>query len=312
MPAWQQHYCTRKGGGEILSRQTEESGIRQFLHNGRLDLDLLEQALQRPEPYTKSSHPFWDDEYIATQMLLHHLDPDHDAASRRPDTIFAEAEFIMGHTQLRAGMRMLDLGCGPGLYVQEFARSGAQIKGLDFSKNSIRYARENIQSKLANVEFIEGNYLTTPIAAGYDLITLIYFDFCALSPADQKQLLGNVHQGLAKDGYFVFDVLTDYTRTDVGEKITVCKQGLWSPDPYVEIYQAFVYQEPRTEGFQYTILDEYGSIRSMRIFHRLFAPEEIRALLQECGFTIEERYQDLSGHPWREGSASMALFCRKV
>jgi SAM-dependent methyltransferase len=283
----------------------------QLLSGSRLDLNVLKQALQRPEPYMKSSHRFWDDEYIATQMLQHHLDPDHEAASRRPETIRAEASFIMQRTGLQAGMQMLDLGCGPGLYVGEFARSGAQIAGLDLSRNSIEYARENVQTLFANVEFSVGNYLTAPIAAGHDLITLIYFDFCALSPEDQKVLLQNVYDGLAKDGHFVLDVLTDYTRTDVGEKITVCQNGLWSPDPYVEIYQAFLYQEPKTEGFQYTILDEEGDLRSIRIFHRLFAPEEIRALLHECGFRVAERYRDLAGHPWTEGSPTMALFCRK-
>ena len=283
----------------------------QLLNNDRLDLNVLAQALAQPEPYAQSTHRFWDDPYITTQMLQHHLDPQTDAASRRPETIRAEADCIVQRTGLRKGMQALDLGCGPGLYVREFARTGAQVLGMDISLHSVQYAREHVQKHFPETSFTVDNYLTAVLEPIYDLITLIYYDFCALSPQHQQQLLKNVHAGLSKDGYFVLDVLTEHTHTQVGEKVTVFQEGLWSPDPYVEIYQAFLYPEPKTEGFQYTILDEKGSLRTMRIFHRLFSADEIRALLSDCGFIIEERFRDLSGRPWSEGAESMALFCRK-
>ena len=283
-----------------------------LMNDERLDFTLLQKALERPELYQESSHPFWDDEYIASQMLKHHLDPSSDAASRRPDAIRKEAAFIVDRTGLGCGMTLLDLGCGPGLYVREFARSGAHAAGLDISETAVQYARKHVQIYCGNTDFQVGNYLEADILTGYDVMSLIYFDFCALSPLNQRRLLGQVCNALDREGWFVLDILTDRTRTEVGEKVTVSREGLWSPKPYLEIYQAFRYQSPTAEGFQYTIVGEQGDLRSMRIFHRLFSAEEIQKLLEECGFRIMERYADLAGRPWTEGSDTMALFCQKA
>ncbi|HEY5978506.1 MAG TPA: hypothetical protein VIT41_02625 [Microlunatus sp.] len=42
----------------------------------------LPAALRRPEPFQPSDAPFWSDDYIATRLLIAHLDQTDDAASR--------------------------------------------------------------------------------------------------------------------------------------------------------------------------------------------------------------------------------------
>ncbi len=44
----------------------------------------LTEFLGKPKLYAPCSAPFWDDEHISRNMLQAHLDPSHDAASRRP------------------------------------------------------------------------------------------------------------------------------------------------------------------------------------------------------------------------------------
>lgn len=39
--------------------------------------------LERPPLYTKTAVPFWDDEHISKQMLIAHLDPGFEGASRK-------------------------------------------------------------------------------------------------------------------------------------------------------------------------------------------------------------------------------------
>lgn len=43
-----------------------------------------------------------------------------------------------------AGMRVLDLGCGPGLYAAEMVEAGATVVGIDSSPNMVRLARARV------------------------------------------------------------------------------------------------------------------------------------------------------------------------
>ena len=101
----------------------------------------LFDSLKRPLLYERTGEKFWTDPYIATQMLEAHLNPNTDAASRKSDFICRCAAWIS--SLLPEGTSLLDIGCGPGLYTKRFAEHGLRITGLDFSENSIAYAREH-------------------------------------------------------------------------------------------------------------------------------------------------------------------------
>ncbi|WP_411572714.1 methyltransferase domain-containing protein [Streptomyces xanthophaeus] len=49
------------------------------------------------------------------------------------------------------GLRILDAGCGPGLYLSELAARGADIIGIDQSPDMVRLARERL-GPLARVQ----------------------------------------------------------------------------------------------------------------------------------------------------------------
>ncbi len=38
---------------------------------------------------------------------------------------------------------LFDIGCGPGIYAEKFARQGYYVTGIDFSKRSIDYAKNS-------------------------------------------------------------------------------------------------------------------------------------------------------------------------
>ena len=49
--------------------------------------------------------------------------------------------------KLKEGKRVIDFGCGPGLYATRLAQKGAFVTGIDFSENSINYARTAAMEK---------------------------------------------------------------------------------------------------------------------------------------------------------------------
>lgn len=90
------------------------------------------EALKKPAVYTPSGTAFWDDDYISGQMLKAHLDPDFEGASRKLSFIEKSAAWLSGLVPPSDYPQLLDIGCGPGIYAEKFARAGYQVTGVDF------------------------------------------------------------------------------------------------------------------------------------------------------------------------------------
>jgi 2-polyprenyl-3-methyl-5-hydroxy-6-metoxy-1,4-benzoquinol methylase len=94
----------------------------------------------KPEPFILGEPLFWDDPHISKGMLEAHLNPAHDMASRRSQTIDRSVDSLVKTVNIPQAAYVLDLGCGPGLYAQRFARRGFHVTGVDYSRRSIEYA----------------------------------------------------------------------------------------------------------------------------------------------------------------------------
>ena len=103
-------------------------------------LDIIRRN-QSPLPWAEDEKIPWHDPDFSHRMLEEHLAQDHDAASRRSERIEAHVSWIHDALLGNESSRILDLGCGPGLYTNKLASLGHQCVGIDFSPSSIRHAR---------------------------------------------------------------------------------------------------------------------------------------------------------------------------
>lgn len=62
--------------------------------------------------------------------------------------------------------RILDIGCGPGLFLEDFKESKDEIWGIDMNPEFVKIAQEN----LPKAHIIEGEFLSTPISGKFSLI----------------------------------------------------------------------------------------------------------------------------------------------
>jgi ubiquinone/menaquinone biosynthesis C-methylase UbiE len=283
-----------------------------ILEHDKIDFIALKEAIAKPRSYQKSTAKFWDDPHISTQMLNFHLDPEVEAASKKAETIKAETGFIIKTIQLNQTKTVIDLGCGPGLYVDEFAKAAGSVLGIDLSQNSIDYACKTILPHHKNLSFKQMNYLTLQDESLYDLATLIYYDFGALNLQEQDDLLTRVHRSLKKNGTLVLDVLTDQARHEESMDLKFYQNGFWSSEPYVEIHRKFVFKDPLIRADQYTLIDESGHVRIIRNYDRLYTMSEITNLLMDHGFRITGIYRNLQGDPLTVESTTMGLFAQKI
>ncbi|MCL2059224.1 MAG: class I SAM-dependent methyltransferase, partial [Oscillospiraceae bacterium] len=191
-----------------MSNETEHGKLNGMAHETtNATFAELRKLLARPTLHERTGEKFWDDPYISKQMLKAHLDPETDAASRKPEFIERSVEWIC--SLVPGGARLLDIGCGPGLYTKRFAGRGLRVTGMDISENSINYAREHDPDST----YIVQNYLKMDIdglgfAGAFDIITLIWCDYGALVPEERRVLLGHVGRALKPGGLFLFDVFT--------------------------------------------------------------------------------------------------------
>lgn len=280
----------------------------------RLNFRFLATLMTRPPLFERSEAAFWDDVYISSQMLQAHLDPSHDAASRKPVTIDRTVAWIMAHLGIRPGMCLLDLGCGPGLYCRRFAELGLQVTGIDYSRRSIAYAAADAAKHDLPITYHCRNYLEIDELEAYDIISLIYYDFGTLTDAERRCLLPRIHRALKPGGRFVFDVLTSAFFASQQEERTwnmAQDGGFWHDGSYFELKETLRYPEAETTLRQYVIVAASDEIRTYRIWESCFSTKTISSLLVHHGFIQTSFWSDLTGSPWNDSSAGMGIIARK-
>ncbi|HBX69816.1 MAG TPA: SAM-dependent methyltransferase [Chloroflexi bacterium] len=278
-----------------------------------MNITQLKPYQQKPAPFTPGEPLFWDDPHISTQMLDAHLNPNHDHASRRPETIDRSVDWLIKTMELQPGNALLDLGCGPGLYASRFAQRGLQVTGVDYSQRSIEYAQEYAQQNGLEIEYRYQNYLELTDADQFDAALLIYGDFCPLSAEQRSQLLGNIHRALKPGGFFALDVTTRSHRQKHGSSNGwyLVENGFWKPGPHLVLEEGFDYPEESIYLDQAIVIEIDGKISVYRNWFQDYSLKTITAELAAGGFDIQSVWSNLTGTSYTEDTEWIGLVTRK-
>lgn len=277
-----------------------------------LSLDALERALARPEPFAPHDAPFWHDPHISRQMLAAHLDPSTAAASRRPDEVARIVDHLVRALHVGAGDRLLDLGCGPGLYAIDFASRGLAVSGIDLSPTSLAYAVDAARAAALAIDYRVGDYTVEPLGGPFDAAVLIYLDFGVLPDEPRDRLLDAVRAALRPGSRFAFDVHAPARRRVTDAAITVerSRGGFWRPGPHLVVETTYRYGEDLDLN-QYAVL-EGDSVTAYRVWDHAYSAAQLRALLKRHGFVVEASWSDLAGAPCRRSSPTIGVVARRL
>jgi len=276
--------------------------------------DILEEINSRPKPFQfYTADKLWTDEYTSMKMLEYHLNESIDLSSRNKDFITRSVNWIMSHFGIEANTNIADFGCGPGLYTTLFAEKGADVTGIDFSERSIQYARKVADQKGLNINYFQNNYLEFEMNKKFDLITMIFCDFCALSPVQRKTLLTKFHKFLKPGGSVLLDVHSLYMFNNRDELATYEYNQLdhfWSPENYYGFLNTFKYEEEKITLDKYTIIEK-KDIRFIYNWLQYFSQDSLRKEFEENEFEVVEFYSDVAGSAFSSDSPDMAIIARK-
>ncbi len=282
---------------------------------GHLALAELSELVVKPELFAPGCEPFWNDPHISRQMLKAHLDQGTDAASRNLEAVEATVEHLAEYLGLQPQPKLLDLGCGPGLYAERFAERGATVTGIDCSENSIRYAKNRAHDLGLNISYERGDFCDLDHHETFDAALIIYGQLGALLDSDRSRLLTAVHRALKPGGHLIFDVITGQRRDAVdGDRswLAVPGEGFWRPHPHLVLDATFHYPEANVYLDQYTIIEEEGEVCVYRIWERCYSPQSISELLGEHGFQVDALWGDLCGKPCGEADPWLAVAASKT
>jgi len=264
--------------------------------------------LQKPSLWQRSYEPFWDDEHISKGMLEAHLNPNLDAASRRHSYIDSSVKWLI--SIIPAGSKVLDLGCGPGLYTKRLSDAGYDVTGMDISKRSIAYAKEH-DSK---TKYIYQNYLEMDYTEAFDVITLIYCDYTALIPEERKTLLSKIHRALKPNGLFIFDVFTEQTfdgKSDHTSWSYYENGGFWSDKPHLCLEAEYYFENNTVKVSKYIVITE-NDLHEYLIWDTVFNKHTLLSEVTPFGFQMNGIFDDVCGSAYTGVSDTLCLVLKKV
>lgn len=245
------------------------------------------EKVNNPKLYEKGTHLMWEDPHISKYLLQTHLDPTVEKASRLPKNIDMTIDLI--DTIAKPNSKILDLGCGPGIYTEKLASKGHIVTGVDISKNSIDYANIQSQKNNSNINYIVSDYTKLNLEETFDIIMIIYCDFGVLVPDDRNALMQKVYNHLNPGGIFIFDAYNE--KIHLSEPTwEASENGFWQMTPYISLNNNYHFKDEKAILSQHIIIDEKDDYKVYRFHNHYFNKYDVENMFFKFGFSnVEEK-----------------------
>jgi len=264
-----------------------------------MNLETIVDRDMKPEPWAEGDNIPWNRPDFSKRMLAEHLSQAHNAASRRFEIIDQHVQWIHRNVLSEQPSRILDLGCGPGLYAQRLAALGHRCTGIDYSPASIAYARDEAERRLLDIHYRLSDIRTVDFPGDQDLVMLIYGELNVFSASDAKCILSKAHDCLADTGQLLLEVHARGVIPTLGRKPRTwytSKRGLWSGSPHICLQESFWDAARQTATTRYLVVDAAtGDTTLSSASYQDYSDDEYGSLLAEAGFGGIVFYPSLRG-----------------
>jgi len=252
-----------------------------------------------PAPWAEGEKIPWHEPGFSVRMLAEHLSQSHDMASRRAERIDAHVSWIHGRVLGGRTARVLDLGCGPGLYTERLAILGCECVGIDFGPASVEYAQAEARAKALPCTYRLGDIRKVDYAGPYDLVMLIFGELNVFRPSDAECILGKAHAALSPGGLLLLEPQTFDAVRSTGRQAASWSsfgEGLWSDRPHLVLEESFWDENAAVATTRYFVIDAAtGDVSRYASSVQAYTDDELRSLLTACGFADVRLFPSLSG-----------------
>jgi|WetSurSiteA1Bulk_404760.scaffolds.fasta_scaffold07294_2 ubiquinone/menaquinone biosynthesis C-methylase UbiE len=249
-----------------------------------------------PKPWEEGEKIPWSDPDFSRRMLKEHLTQEHDAASRRTPTIKKHVRWIHKAILLGEPSRILDLGCGPGLYTSSLTAFGHECRGIDFSPASIAYAKKHAPD---GCSYTLADVRTAEFGSGYDLVMFIYGELNVFKASDTRKILEKAWKALKPDGRILLEISTYNAIEQIGNQPSTwysSSGGLFSDTPHLCLMESFWNEAKSIATERYYIVDlDSGDIYRYASSSQAYDEKSIKSILQKIGFKKVQIHPSLTG-----------------
>lgn len=276
--------------------------------------DIIQRELP-PRPWAEGEKIPWSDADFSRRMLKEHLSQAHDMASRRGEVIDRHVSWIHGACLGGAPGRVLDLGCGPGLYAQRLARLGHRCTGIDFSPASIAHAQSQAALADLDIDYVCADIRTADYGQGYDLAMLVFGEFNVFSREDAMSLLGAMRRCLRPGGSLLLEVhersfLEQGARTPPGW--STASSGLFSDRPHLLLEEHFWDPAGSVSTSRYLVIDaETAAVDRYAASTQAYDDDEYERMLADAGLVDVRKLPSLAGSDELRQEGLFVLTARK-
>ena len=273
---------------------------------------LLEMA-KHPEPFEEGKQEIWLDPDRADFVLQSHLDENIPGGSRESAFIDETVDFINKIAPVDKYRKVIDLGCGPGLYSQKLAMKGYGVVGVDFNKNSIDYAMKEAKKKDLSIDYRNEDITDIEIENEFDLALIIYQIYSVFSPENRKKILNNIYRGLKSGGLVLLDVLSESGFEKFQENLLWGLSEKASPlsdKKHLALYAAIKYPDKVTLEKSVLVFSD-GELVNYNYWNQYFSIKDLEKEVNDAGFTLEKVYADVNGGEYESNSDFFAAILKK-
>ena len=252
-----------------------------------------------PAAWSEGDNIPWDDPDFSERMLAFHLSQEHDLASRRSSTIDEHVDWIFSTVLEGQPARVLDLGCGPGLYGHRLSPLGCEVVGLDFSPASIRYAESIAAQKGHRCRFIHADVRDEDFGSGFDLVMMIFGQINVFPRVRAMEILTRAHAALEPGGRLLLEVqVAEEIRKsgEAGPSWYSAPSGLFSDTPHLVLQENFWDAEAAASTTRFIVIDaETRAVVSYALSNEAYSEKEFDDALRGIGFGEVQSFPSLRG-----------------
>ncbi len=180
-----------------------------------------------------------------------------------------EVAFLVDALGLEPGMRVLDVGCGPGRHAHALARRGIEVLGLDISQRFVDLATAGVRDTLPAAAFVRADARTMTFDHEFDAaVSLCQGAFGLVGPGADEDVLAGMARALRPGGRCAISAFSSYFSVK------------YQTDATFDAVAATA-----TEVTE--VRDEEGVAKAVELHTTCYTPRELRLLAERAGLEVD-------------------------